>query len=79
MSGEKYSQQQLKEIEEKINSVERAKCCSSPRKELLPDKFVLSVASNNLPAPGIDLISVICLNCGIAEQFSPVALGISQN
>lgn len=75
MSGVRFSKEEIETFMRKLNSTGMNNCCTNPKKEILAEVFRLPFLANEMPAPGLDLATVVCYECGRVDLFSPNVLG----
>ncbi|MFV9420962.1 hypothetical protein [Staphylococcus sp. Ze7] len=70
MNTKAFSQSQMLEIQRHLKSGNIQPCCNQPKFEILSDVFTLNVSSDSLPAPHMELATVICKNCAQTKLYA---------
>lgn len=70
MNTKSFTQAQMLEIQRRLNSENIQPCCNQPKLEIFSDVFTLNVSSDTLPAPHMELATVICKTCAQAKLYA---------
>lgn len=76
MDPRKYSRNQMATAAKKLEEVQATPCCKNPDYEIRPEVSFLTSKTENDEMLSMDMLSVLCKNCGIIRQYDPNVIGI---
>lgn len=76
MNPREYSRDQMAAAAEKLKDIQATPCCSNPNFEIRPEISLLTSKTEESEIVSMDMLSVLCKNCGNMRQYDPKVLGI---
>lgn len=76
MKPHEYTRNQMADAAKKLQEVKAIPCCETPSYEIRPEVSLLTSRNSNSELGSMDMLSVLCRNCGIIRQYDPTVLGI---
>ncbi|WP_156823538.1 hypothetical protein [Salinicoccus albus] len=76
MSPREYSRDQMASAAGKLKNIQASPCCNNPNFEIRPEVSLLTSRTDDSEIVSTDMLSVLCKNCGLMQQYDPKVLGI---